>query len=180
MKRATTIICAAAAATGFALSLPASGATQSRYQVQTGANMCTLSLPTTDTKVRPRATGYNNEGTTSAFVICSFDPPPGAFGVLLTEFKSVVLYLRSLDGVPRDVTCTGVNTIPAAAVPQYVSRTHSVSATTTETQFSWVPGDFGGTSTIPYSGGVFSVTCNLPPQTSVEFGGAYSDEDIGN
>ena len=171
---------AATLAAGLALSPPAAAVKQIRYQVQTGANMCTLSLPTTDTKVRPRATGYNNEGTTYAFVICSFDPPPGAFGVLVTEFKDAALYLRSLDGTAHDVTCTGVNTIPAAATPQYVSKTHSVSAATTGTQFAWLPGDFGGTSTIPYSGGVFSVTCNLPPQTSVEFGGADSDEDVGN
>lgn len=65
---------------GFALSAPASAATQDRILLRTGADMCTLSVPTTDTKVRPRATGFGNEGTTNAFVICTFDTPPGGFG----------------------------------------------------------------------------------------------------
>ena len=165
---------------GVALAQPAAAVTQTGYQVQTGANMCTLSVPTTDTKVRPRATGFNNEGTTNAFVICSFDAPPGAFGVLLTEFTSAALYLRSLDGAAREVTCTGVNALPATGNQQFVPKTHVVSATDAETQFAWSPADFAGTSTIPYSGGAFSVTCILPPQTSVEFGGADSNEDVGN
>lgn len=164
-----------------AMAPSADAASALRYQIQTGANLCTLSVPTTDTKVRPRATGFNNEGTTNAFVICSFDAPPGAFGVLLTEFTSAAVYLVSLDGVARNVTCTGVNSLPTSGLaPQYVSKTHSVSATPAETSFAWLPADFGGTDTIPYSGGAFSVTCNLPPQTAVEFGGAYSYEDIGN
>jgi len=180
MKRSTLCISLLAISAAFLAAPPANAVTAARYQVQSGANMCTLSVPTTDTKVRPRATGFNNEGSTSAFVICSFDAPPGAFGVLVTEFKDAALYLRSLDGIARDVTCTGVNALPANGNQQFVPKTHSVSATDTETQFAWVPADFAGTSTIPYSGGAFSVTCILPPQTSIEFGGADSDENVGN
>ena len=98
----------------------------------------------------------------------------------LTEFTSAALYLRSLDGAAREVTCTGVNALPATGNQQFVPKTHVVSATDAETQFAWSPADFAGTSTIPYSGGAFSVTCILPPQTSVEFGGADSNEDVGN
>ncbi|GAA4998258.1 hypothetical protein FNZ56_12540 [Pseudoluteimonas lycopersici] len=181
MNRMMPCIFLLATAGGFAMAPPAGAVTSTRYQVQTGANMCTLSVPTTDTKVRPRATGYNNEGATSAFVICSFDPPPGAQYGVATEFKDAYLYLVSLDGMVRDVTCTGVNSIKTSGlVPQFVPKTLSVSSTTTETAFAWLPADFDGTSTIPYSGGAFSVTCILPPQTSIEFGGAHSDEYVGS
>ncbi|MFO1473032.1 MAG: hypothetical protein U1F20_00190 [Lysobacterales bacterium] len=34
-----------------------------------------LSIPTTDTGVRPKATGFRNEGTTDQFVICGYGIP---------------------------------------------------------------------------------------------------------
>lgn len=50
----------------------AQAATVSKYTSVPGAGACQLSVPTIDTAVRPRATGYRNEGTANAFVICSF------------------------------------------------------------------------------------------------------------
>lgn len=85
----------------------AAAATQIRSQVQTGANMCALSVPASDTNIRPRANGYRNEGASNAFVICSFDAPPGADLINGTEFSKIFLFLMSLDGVARSVTCTG-------------------------------------------------------------------------
>jgi len=167
----------------------AMAATQSRLIDQTGANMCQLSIPTTDTKVRPKATGFNNEGTTNAFVICAFDAPPGSTTLAEGGLTGVVLYLKSLDGLSHTVTCTGVNSIADGAdlgipAPTYVAKTLAVNDTGTYgvfgVGFQWTPADFGGTTTIPFSAGAFSVTCLLPPQVSIKIGGGASDEDVGS
>ncbi len=177
----TTFAAVIFTAAGFAMSAPASAVTQSRVQIETGSNMCTLSVPTIDTKIRPRANGFKNEGTTNSFVICSFDAPPGAYFINSTEFSQAFLFLLSLDGVARDVTCTGVNSIPGSGVdPIYVSKTVSVASTTAITSFVWSPADFGGTTTIPFSSGAFSVTCVLPPNVSIVAGRADSLEDVGS
>lgn len=188
MNRTTLSISLLAAAVGLAFGQTAMAATQSRLMIQTGANMCTLSVPTTDTKVRPRANGFRNEGTTSAFTICAFDATSGSG--ISTNFTSASLVLKSLDGASHSVTCTAVNSLPNSDAPgvggapqQFVAKTLTVNdsgpLTVFGTQFSWVPADFGGTTDLPFTGGAFSVTCNLPPQVAVITGIASSNEDIG-
>ena len=154
--------------------------------MQTGANMCQLSVPTTDTKVRPKATGFRNEGTTNAFVICTFDSPPGGAGPM-NEFTFAGVVLKSMDGANHDVTCTGVNSIAdfeGLEEPQYISKTVTVNdegeAGELGVGVQWDPVDFGSTGTIPDSRGMFSVTCILPPQVSIKYGAAESREDVGN
>ena len=156
--------------------------------MQTGANMCQLSVPTTDTKVRPKATGFRNEGTTNAFVICTFDSPPGGAGPM-NEFTFAGVVLKSMDGANHDVTCTGVNSVADAggvglSEPQYISKTVTVNDESEGgvlgVPVQWEPEDFGSTGTIPDSSGLFSITCILPPQVSIKSGGAGSEEDVGN
>ena len=63
---------------------------------------CQLSIPTTDTGVRPKASGFRNESTTtSSFVICTFQR-----STTTGDYYYVGLVGYSLDGVARDVTCT--------------------------------------------------------------------------
>ena len=189
MNRNTLASDLSGAADGLAFVQPAAAVTQSRLMIQTGANMCTLSVPTTDTKVRPRANGFRNEGTTNAFTICAFDATSG--GGISTNFTSASVILKSLDGADHSVTCTAVNSLPNSDAPgvggapqQFVSKTLTVNdtgpLTVFGTQFSWTPADFGGTTDLPFTGGAFSVTCNLPPQVAVITGIASSNEDVGN
>ena len=44
-------------------STAANAATTTKFTSYNPASACTLSIPTTDTQVRPRANGYRNEGT---------------------------------------------------------------------------------------------------------------------
>jgi len=182
MMSRTTLAAVLFTAAGCAMSAPASAVTQSRVQIETGSNMCTLSVPTIDSKIRPRANGFKNEGTTNQFVICSFDAPPGAYYINGTAFSAVYLWLISLDGVARSVTCTGVNSLPGTYIfdPVFVPKTLSVASTSDWTEYAWAPADFGGTSTIPFSSGAFSVTCVLPPNVSIVAGRADSLEDVGS
>jgi len=168
----------------------ASAATQVRNMTQIGASMCTLSIPSIDTKVRPKAIGYGNEGTASAFVICSFGSPPGG-QVSTSDFSVVRLLLKSMDGATHNVTCTAVNSaadggtvgLPA---PQYVSKTIAVNDSgpvgAYGTFAEWSPQDFGAAAgtTIPWSAGFLSVTCILPPQVAIKLGYAGTKEDVGS
>jgi hypothetical protein len=175
------------AAICLAPSFPASAVTQDRFQIRTGADMCQLSVPTIDTKVRPRAIGFGNEGTTNAFVICTFDSPPGGYSTT-NNFKYAGIVLKSMDGADHAVTCTGVNSVAdgegaGVSAPQFVSKTVTVNDSGPSgalgVPVNWEPEDFGSTGTIPDSSGLFSITCILPPQVSVKYGGAQSAEDVG-
>lgn len=193
MDRVPPAFAILAVVAGFALSSPAAAVTQNRFQLYTGASICTLSVPTTDTKVRPRATGFNNEGTTNAFVICTFGPTPGSVGVSSTiGYKAVLLGFKSLDGAEHSVNCTAMNSyadgIAAGfAAPVYVAKTITVNNTGAYGTFgsiaTWSPLDFTGSGTdtlIPAADGAFSITCVLPPQVSIKYASVLSIEDVGS
>jgi hypothetical protein len=162
---------------------------QSRLVTQTGSNMCKLSVPTIDSQVRPRATGFRNEGTTNVFVICPFNSPPGATNVI-SGIADAGVYLCSMDGANHpSVSCTGVNSLSGGAMsgipaPQFVVKTNDINTTGGFGAFGvpywWHPEDFGATGTIPSFGGAFSVTCILPPQVGIKVGFANSNEDVGS
>ena len=65
---------------------------------------CQLSIPTTNTGVRPKATGFRNESTTTSnFVYCA---------IPLTGYSqpeqpyAIGLVVYSIDGAAHNVTCT--------------------------------------------------------------------------
>ena len=186
----TTALGIAIVAAGFVASAPADAAPDIRYLQLNGSGMCTLSIPTTDTKVRPKATGFRNEGTTNAFVICNFTSLPGYDGsVNFGDPQAVALLLYSMDGNDHDVTCTGVTSLQGFSgltgnPQQFVSKTLTVNNTTPPYQaagvsFKWLPADFGGTDQIP-DDAAFSVTCLLPPNVAINVGLMQGEEEIGS
>lgn len=174
---------------GLTMSPTAGAVIQGRLQALTGSNMCTLSVPTISTNVRPRATGFRNEGTTNAFVICTFNNPAGD-QFADTPVYDAGIYLYSMDGANHAVTCTGVNSFTegdAVGVPpaQFVAKTQDVNDDGGFGQFGvpfWFDAtDFGGMAGegIPTFGGAISITCNLPPQVGIRVGFSNSEEDVG-
>jgi len=166
-------------ALGMGISPAAQAVTQNRLVSLLGADMCKLSVPTTDTKVRPRATGFRNEGTINQFVICTMhtdNGPGGSFGT--APLIDAGLAVISVDGVARDITCTGVNSFSVLGDQQFIAKTQNTG--TTLTQFWWTESDFGVSdgSGIPTTG-VFSITCILPPNTAIDLGLANMNEDVG-
>lgn len=141
-----------------------------------GGGACQLSIPTTNTGVRPRATGFRNESTTvSNFVICPI--PSGVTPSGGNTFTNLVIFLQSIDGAIRNVTCTaavGWNSMP----PKYSSKTLSVGSS--PIGFFWYASDLGGSpgGVIPGSM-ISSVTCNLPPQVLIEHTEAAYYYDVG-
>lgn len=158
-----------ALATG--MSQPAEAVTLQRTTVAQGGTACQLSIPTTDTKVRAKATGLRNEGTTSAFVICGL-PTPNTF---ITFFGVSAL---TIDGVNHVVNCTAVN--GPGWSPEYATKSINTGTSTNlpgTTSFS--AADFGGTSGDELPDDYISVTCTLPGQASLAAVYATYDEDVG-
>ena len=150
-----------ATALGCVFAEPVASATLFQTVVNDPGDSCQLSIPTTDTKVRPKATGYRNEGSSGTFVICGFG---GAYpdGMIFAK-----IHLMSLDGATRPVSCTfvsGGGVSPASVV--YVTKI--VDASTSGLDFAYLDSsDFGGPPGLPVPNTHFSVTCNLPPQMAI-------------
>jgi len=153
---------------GIATTLPAQAVTQSRTIRAQGGVACQLSIPTTDTKVRPKAIGFRNEGTTNAFTICGYPMPDG----MLTQFN---INFESIDGIDRSFNCTAANGA------SFTPPTYSVKTVTTSAGFGslvWDASDFGGTAGSDFVG-YMSVTCILPGQMSIPNVYVYYNEDVG-
>lgn len=169
------------------LAMPAQAATQARAVTTPAARLCTLSIPTTDTKVRPKATGFRNEGKTNAFVICTFDSAPGQTNVYSVDKdfdpSTVRLYFTSIDGQAHSFDCTAVNSWGSVAYGtgpmQYITKTADVDADAESLNgLIWGSIDYG-TARIPTSG-AFSVTCLLPPGVAIEIGMMDAEENVGS
>ena len=120
---------------------------------------CQLSIPTADTKVRPRANGYRNEGTTGNFVICGY----GNSRILQTRIANIAA--SSLDGFAHSMSCT----FTAGSAPDmvsYVTKTLSVPATGSDFVYLSAE-DFGGFYGDAFDNYHLSVTCNLPPGVAI-------------
>ena len=162
-------------ALGAAMAPAANAATQDKIYEFSAADACQLSVPTTDTKVRPRANGYRNEGTTSQFVIC------GMGGYEKGTVMHMVLLYTSMDGQAHSMSCTGVTGLTGSGRgPLYSTKTVNVAATGYSFGL-WSAEDFGGTEGTPIDAGMnLSVTCTLPPNVALQ--GFESEQliDVGN
>ena len=160
-------------ATGLPTSHETRAATITSLQHAPGS-VCQLSIPTTDTGVRPKATGFRNESTTTGnFVICPLVSPMATNS---DAFTFVGFSLLSLDGQSHDVACTAVAN---AISPTYSSKTIVVGPS--GGSYQWSASDFGGTFGNPIVGSQeMSITCLLPPQTTIKSLGGYYNREIGN
>jgi hypothetical protein len=127
---------------------------------------CQLSIPTTDTKFRPKASGARNESTdVGNFVICNIQHTEST-GL----YSEIRLAHYSLDGIARDLTCTAVVGVLGGSTGNNILYSSKTMNTLDPLgAISWYAPDFGGASgaAIPQSRYV-SITCNLPPQTGIK------------
>jgi len=186
MKLSSSIVLPALAI-AWLVAMPVQAVVQTRMVTTPAARLCTLSILTTDTRARPKATGFRNEGTTSVFVICAFDSAPGQDNTYATEVNSdpsvVSLYFTSIDGQAHGFDCTAVNSWGSIAYGtgpmQYVTKTAVVDADAGSLNgVNWGPVDYGAAAHTPTSG-AFPVTCLLPPGTAIEAGRLRAQEDVG-
>jgi hypothetical protein len=144
-----------------------------KVQTQNAATACTLSVPTTDTKVRPKAIGFRNEGTTNAFVICGFDidsVDPG--------FHSIDLVFASIDGAAHTFNCTAASRFNSSGTAQYLVKAVNVGAggngsfSVSDTDVGYDPNVY---SLYPWGQ---SITCLMPPGVAVlSVQSTHDDED---
>lgn len=129
-----------------------------RYIQDQGGAACQLSVPTISSQVRPRASGMRNEGTSNEFVICQY---PG-----VGNFSEVDMRIESIDGATHNVQCTAVDGDTQVSLV-YASKTGSTDAESGSALLKWFPADFGWTNSPMLYFQDFSVTCILPPGTSI-------------
>ena len=153
----STLLATAILAIGAGTAQPARAATANVSSWIPSQN-CVLSIPTTNTGVRPRGTGFRNEGTVNNFVICPANPT-GAAGTA----TSVSLYARSFDGADHTFDCTFTNAVDA---PVYSTKSVTVLAGGGTSFTSWVPADVGQTD--DFNNSISAVTCILPPGASIQ------------
>ena len=171
---------AAMLAFGLAMSASTHAELRSTTSYQNPAGHCQLSIPTTDTQVRPKATGFRNESTTKgAFVICGFDAPTAD-----ATIGNVYLTFHTLDGVSRAISCTAVTGVEGVFPLVYSTKAFSTPYVNGNASLGWTDYDFAEYGT-PYYPDIrnaysMSVTCNLPPQTSIIWANTKVTMDIGN
>ena len=159
---------------GSLFALPAQATTIQKNFYFSPGDACQLSIPTTDTKIRPRANGYRNEGTTSQFVIC------GLGGYEASTPTDMYLYFTSMDGVAHSMSCTAVTGLTGFDGPYYATKTVNVPASSYGLQV-WSAADFGGNDDDPLPVFSFnlSVTCTLPPNVALQGLSIFADIDVG-
>lgn len=160
-----------AIAAGMLLTQPASAIKANRSLYDQGGPACQLSVPTTASKVRPRANGLRNEGTSSEFVICQYQANSSE------PFYMIEIAVSSFDGKDHVVSCTAVNGNTSVGI-YYSSKNVSTGTSTRSNSAFWVPADLdqGGSD---FYNMMISVTCALPPGAVIQFVGGFYKEDIG-
>lgn len=151
----------------------ANAATTNLYAYSNPSGTCQLSIPTTDTQVRPKASGYRNEGAQNAFVVCGYSKDS------IQDFQSIIIGVASMDGADHAVSCTAVTGLNGNTPLQYSTVTITAAADGLMGSKSWLPADFGSaTTTIP---GSFepSVTCLLPAKVAIVYQAGKFAIDIG-
>jgi len=168
-------LAAASLAIGMSAAFTAIAVTQEKVYEFPAADACQLSIPTTDTQVRPRANGYRNEGATNQFVIC------GMGGYEKATVMYMVLLYTSMDGAQHDMSCTGVTgLVGSGSGPVYSTKTVTVAASGYSFA-TWGAEDFGGTEGGPIDPGMnLSVTCTLPPNVALQGFESAQLIDVGN
>lgn len=162
---------------------PMAGATEVLESLEIPGATCQLSIPTTNTGVRPKATGFRNESTTTSnFVICPVVSPT-ARGTSFNPFQAATITLHNLDGHAHVVSCTGVVGNGTSLFPHtYSAKTISVpSDATLFGSGTWQSEDFGQSpGNLIDASAWFTITCNLPPQVEIKYTGGLYNLEIGS
>lgn len=166
------------ACTGLLASSPeVRAATNWGHSASSGAD-CQLSIPTLDTKFRPKASGARNESTKdSYFVIC---PARGfSSGIdTVTQVVADLSYAPPPGTSSATISCTAVSGTASALNLRYSTKTATFPG---YAPISWTGGDFGGLDGSPIPNSlVMSVTCTLPPGTAIDSVETISAYEVGS
>lgn len=130
--------------------------------------VCQGALPAFDGLIRKRPLAVQNEGTSPAFVTCSY-PSQGRITVLNQ-------WVNTGAGTQLTISCTAVTSY-ATGSNVFVTKSVTVGPGTNQANLSWVPADFGGTTTFPSN--FINLSCNLPPGAALNDAYLFSLQDVG-
>lgn len=146
---------------------PAGAVVETRSQTAQGGTVCKLVELGLNLTVKAKATGFRNEGTTGTFAICGMESANSQDSI--GTIKGLTIGLYSLSGDSKTISCTAVNGY-ANSTPLYATKTVSTPASGAPGIIAWDASDFGGTAGDPLAqNDYWSITCNLPPKTSVGY-----------
>lgn len=168
---------------GLAIAASADCAVAYKHSTQNPAAACALSASNSDTKVRAKAAGFRNEGTTNAFVICGFDntalvvewPYFGLSGLPYVGFVKLEVDFSAFDGKTHDFSCTGAARYSPQSPLLYLTKQVSVDGDGGSVVFD--VGDVGAGGYDLRSASQ-SITCVLPPGVAIlSVASDYGDVD---
>jgi hypothetical protein len=149
----------------------ASAVTQSRIFQANSTALCQSAMPVFDGLIRKRPLAVQNEGSSDAFVTCSF---------LEQGIKAITaaqVWASSHDGAAHTLTCVGITGFNGGP-NEYVAENVTLAATGEPGYLFWEAAQFAGSaSTFPSS--YFSVSCKLPPGVSLNQLQLNFTEDVG-
>ena len=162
----TKVLAVACIGASLGMAQPAQAVTVSKLMPASGGGACQLSVPTTDTKIRPKATGMRNEGTANAFVICN------ALGVRSSStLTSVFVDFNSFDASTHTFNCTMASSFNTVDV-EYLTKSVSVS---TDTQVTFDAAEMPDGGFRRYN----TLTCILPPGAAINGLQPQFNDEVG-
>lgn len=153
---------------GLTLSCPANAAPIAKTLYLDPALSCQLSIPSTDSGIRPRATGMRNEGGTTTFVICGLP-----YLVSGTEAISYSIEALSFDGVEHTFNCTGATRYSTGISLALSVKTVTTPASGASASLQWTDADteLGNLDA--------SITCSLPSGAAITSVQMVVTDEIG-
>lgn len=154
---------------------PAANAVEvGRYDFQGAVGMCKGALQSHRDALRAKPLGLNNIAATDAFVTCNWQGDASTNG---RGASQVFVLVSNTSAGGRTISCTLVNGTQAGATTTatYTPKTVGLSPGT-NTFLAWTPSELPGAPadiTLP------SVTCLLPPGTTLHYTGRNYPEDVG-
>ena len=139
---------------------------------------CQGALPAFEGAIRKRPLAVQNEGTTNAFVTCSFTTEYDDESPTLRVASYFGAYFINSSTTAKQVTCSGVAGYQTGASNTYVSKTITVAANgTAQAQLFFTPADNAGNGYHP----LVSISCNLLPGVGINdtYVGYVTVDDIG-
>ena len=137
-----------------ALSSLAPASATGRYTAANASGRCQAALPAFEGAIRKRPLALQNEGTSSAFVTCSFV----AEGSNYTIPASFTIWAANSGTAAATLSCTAVVGYNTGDV-SYVAKTVTLQPTGVQGQIFWGPTEYpDGLET----GAPISLSCNLP------------------
>ena len=159
-----------------ALSAAAGAAEVARVDVQGATGMCKASTHAFATETRYRPLALANESTGNIYVSCNWQGDDRSGSV--RGAKRLAIVISNNGNASQSVSCTLVNGHQTGGLvfASYVPKT-AVIAAGGSAELAWVPGDVSNAS----ASGIDrpSLSCVLPPQTSLQHTTREYNEDVG-